>query len=42
MRAYAATALCALMPTEDPRDLDEDDPTILEILVETMTYDTAA
>ena len=42
VRAHAATALCALMPTEDPRDLGEDEPTILEMLVETMTYDTAA
>ncbi|PIL28240.1 hypothetical protein GSI_09652 [Ganoderma sinense ZZ0214-1] len=40
VRAYAVSALCAL--TEDPEDLEDDEPTILEMLVDTMTYDTAA
>ncbi|TBU47907.1 nuclear condensing complex subunit [Dichomitus squalens] len=42
VRSYAVLALSKLAISEETAELDEDEPTILDMLIETMTYDPAA
>ena len=42
VRVYAVTALSTLASSEDPYDLDDDEPPIINSLIETLHYDAAA
>lgn len=42
IRVQAVVALSKLSGSEDPSELDEGEPTIIEVLLDTLAYDTVA